>query len=133
MDTRFDEDEAVLSIDIVLGALEVLADVSSLLDEIVKFFWEGWGNTVSLKDADNLGAGDREDLTDAVAVTKGSADLGWADTLASVIADKLDALWTSDLEPVWSGAAVWNGRGGDTVAWRVETTHIQGKAKTIIA
>ena len=105
MDSGLDKDKAVLAIDIVLSVFEVLANVCSLLDEVIKFFWKSWSKAVSLKDAEDLDARDSTDHTNAVAITKESADLGWADTLLSIIADHLDAFLSCELEPVWSRTA----------------------------
>ena len=126
MDAALSEDEAVFGINIVLGALKVLAHVSSSLDEIVKFLWKSWSKTVSFKDAENLNTSDRANHANASLVTKKGANLGWADTLLSVVADHLNALLSSEVEPVWSGAAVWASGRADAFARRMETTHRKG-------
>ena len=123
VDPGLDEDQSVLAINIVAGPLEVLPDVGSLLDEEVEFLWEGWSETVSLKDALDLVASDRLDLANTVLITEESADLGWADTLLGVVADELDNVLSGELEPVWGSTPVWSGRSRDTFALGVKTTH----------
>ena len=130
VDPGLDKDESVLAINIVARPVEVLPDVSSLLDQEIEFLWEGWSETVSLKDALDLVASDRLDLANTVLVTKESADLGWADTLLGVVADELDNVLSAELEPVWGSAPVWSSGSRDTLALGVETTHVKRPTTT---
>ena len=101
VDARLDKNKTVLAIDIMLSVLKVLANVCSLLDEVVEFLWESWCKTISLKDAENFNACDSTDHTNAVTITEESANLGWANTLLSIIADHLNAVLGRKLKPVW--------------------------------
>ena len=127
VDTGLGENEAVLGADVVAGPLEVLTDVDSTADEVVKLLWECWSKTIGAENADNLAAGNKTDCTNGMAITKEITDLRWANTLLGVITDSLDALLRCHLEPVWSCTTVREGRAGDTLSIAVESSHYKGR------
>ena len=72
----------------------------------------GTGNrTIGLEDSEDLVASDDLDLGDTVRVTKDLTDLRGSGTLLCELADLLDDLLGSGLEPRRGVAAVGDGRG----------------------
>jgi hypothetical protein len=76
-------------------------------------------HTVALEDAQNLVAGHDLDLCDTVRVTEGDANLRRCSALTSELADLVDDLLRSGLEPRWRNAGVWDG-GGACARQRLE-------------
>ena len=66
------------------------------------------------------------DLGNAVAITEDNTDLRWSGTLLGHLADVVDNLIRSGLQPGGSGARVGDGRGRNALALAVKTTHIDG-------
>lgn len=77
--------------------------------------------TVGLKDTENLVAGDRLDLGDAVRVTEDNADLRGRETATGELEDLVLDLLGGGLRPRRLRAAVGERRGGDTLALHVRT------------
>ena len=77
VDSRFDENESELAVSVLSVSLQMLSDVDSLLDHVVKILGEGGGQPVLLEDSHDLVAGDTLDLGDTVVVSKNNTDLGW--------------------------------------------------------
>merc|ERR1719443_2365884 len=69
--------EAELGVLVLSELLKMLSDGDGLLDEHVQVLWHLWGNTSSLQDSENLGAGNILDLWDTVAISESDTDLGW--------------------------------------------------------
>jgi hypothetical protein len=87
VDTGLDQNEAELGVLVAPVALEVLADGDGLLDEAVEVLRELRGEAVLLEETEDLGAGDRLDLRDAVGITEDHADLGRGEALLGELAD----------------------------------------------
>jgi len=123
VDSGLDQNEAELAVLVLSVALEVLADGDGLLDEHVKVLWDLWCEAVGLQDTEDLVTSDDLDLSDTVAVTEDDTNLRWGGTLLRELADLVNDLVGSGLEPCWYGARVWNGAVGDTLSLGVKTTH----------
>jgi len=95
---------------VVAVALEVLANLDGLLDEVVQVLGDLRGETGSLEDAQDLVAGDRLDLGDAVRVAEDDADLRRREALARELEDLLLDLVGRGLEPARRRALVREGR-----------------------
>lgn len=91
-------------------ALEVLANLDGLLDEVVQVLGDLRGEAGSLEDAQDLVAGDRLDLGDAVRVAEDDADLRRREALARELEDLLLDLVGRGLEPARRRALVREGR-----------------------
>ena len=59
-------------------------------------------------------------------VTEDNTDLRWSGTLLCELADLVDNLLGSGLQPCWSASGVWEGTGRDTLSVTVHTTHDGG-------
>lgn len=88
----------------------------------------GSNRTFGLQDAQNLVASNNSDLGDAVGVAKSNTNLRRSGTLASELADLVDDLGRSGLQPSWRVAAVGEGRGRDTLSLSLglDATHVCG-------
>jgi hypothetical protein len=115
VDTRLNKNHAELGVTVTTVALEVLADRDGLLDEVVEVLGEGGGLAARLEDTENLVAGDRLDLGDAVRVTEDNADLRRGDTALRELEDLLGDLLGGGLGPRRLRAAVGEGRSRDTL------------------
>lgn len=69
---------------------------------------------------------DNLDLSDTVRVTEDDTDLGRGGTLTGELADLVDDLLGSGLEPCWGSARVWDGAGRYSLSVAVKTTHFGG-------
>lgn len=69
---------------------------------------------------------DKLDLGDTVGVTENDTNLRRSSTLSGELADLLNNLLGGGLQPAGSGAAVGQGRGGDTLSFAVKSTHFVG-------
>jgi hypothetical protein len=63
------------------------------------------------------------DLGDTVRVSEDNTDLGWSCTLLGELADLVDDLLGSSLEPRRRSAGVWDGRGRNALSFAVKTAH----------
>jgi hypothetical protein len=63
------------------------------------------------------------DLRNTVGIPENSSDLRWCGTLPGELADLVNDLVGSDLEPCWRSARVGNGGSGDTLSVTVHATH----------
>lgn len=63
------------------------------------FFGQSLGHTLGLQDTKDLVTSDKAHLGDAVRVTEGDTDLRGCQTLAGQLADVLDDILRSGLEP----------------------------------
>lgn len=68
---------------------------------------------------------DSLDLGDTVAVTEDNTDLRGRSTLSGELADVVDNLVGSDLNPGSGGARVRESRRGNTLSLGVKTTHFE--------
>ncbi len=75
MDTRFNHNKTELGVLVLAGALQVLADVDSLLNQKEKIFWNLRGQAVLLQEAENLGSSYGLDLSNSRGITKNNTNL----------------------------------------------------------
>lgn len=115
VDTGLDENQTVLAVLVLAVALHVLADGDSLLDKVVQVLGDIRSKTVRLEDTKDLVASDTGDLGNTVGVTEDNTDLGGGHTLLGVLADHVDDLIGSGLQPGRSRAAVGEGTARDTL------------------
>jgi hypothetical protein len=111
VDTGLDENEAELAVLVLAVGLEVLADGNGLLDEHVEVLWDIGAKAAGLEDSEDLVASDDLDLGDTVAVTEDLTNLRWCSTLLRELADLVDNLLGSGLQPRRSAAGVGDGGG----------------------
>ena len=78
MDSRFDQNESEFTVDVSSEFLDVLSNVNSFLDKMVKIFWDGSGGTSNLQDSKNLGASDTLNLWDTILISKNNTNLRWS-------------------------------------------------------
>ena len=75
MDAGLNQNESELGVLVLFVALQVLSDRDGLLDQHVQIFGKGRGEAGLLQDSENLGAGDRLHLGNAVGVSEDDANL----------------------------------------------------------
>ena len=73
------------------------------------------------------------DLSDTVGVTENDANLGRGSTLSGELADLLNDLVGSGLEPGGSGAGVGESGGRNALALAVKSTHLVGFVLVVAA
>ena len=74
---------------------------------------------------------DNLDLGNTVRVTEDDTNLRWSGTLLCELADLVNDLLWSGLEPCWSSARVWDGRGRNSLSVAVKTTHFEGSCRLL--
>lgn len=80
VDSGFDENESVFSIDILSVSFKMLSDGDGLLDHVVKIFGELGSTTVLLQDSEDLSTSQESDLRNTVLVSQGDTDLAGSQT-----------------------------------------------------
>lgn len=89
--------------------------------------------TFGLQDAQDLVSSDDADLGDAVGVTEGNTNLRGSGTLTGELADLVDDLGGSGLQPCWRVAAVGEGRGRDTLSLSLGLNATHGDGKLVVS
>lgn len=115
VDTRLDQNKTELGIEILAVNLEVLADVNGLLDQEVQILRDLRGETVGLKDTDDLVTSHVLDQTDTVGVTEDNTNLGGSHTLLGELANLVGNLGRRNLQPGRRSALVGDGGARDTL------------------
>ena len=77
MDSGFDQNKSEFSVDVSSEFLDVLSDVNSFLDKMVKIFWDGSGESRNLQDSEDLGACDTLNLWNTILISENNTNLGW--------------------------------------------------------
>ena len=77
MDSAFNENQSELGVLVASAFLQVLSDVHSLLDQMVKVFWDLRGEANFLQDSEDFAAGDALHLWNTNSVSKSDTDLRW--------------------------------------------------------
>ena len=54
MDSGFNENQSEFAVSVSSELFDMLSDVDSLLDKMVKIFWERWCNSLDLQNSENL-------------------------------------------------------------------------------
>ena len=78
MNSRFNKNESEFTVDVSSEFLDVLSDVNSFLDKMVKIFWDGSSGTSNLEDSKNLGSSDTLNLWDTILISKNNTNLRWS-------------------------------------------------------
>lgn len=78
----------------------MLANADGLLDQVVEILRKVWRETLGLKDAQNLAAGDKAHLGDSVRITKNDTDLRRGETLLGQLEDLLFHIFGREFEPL---------------------------------
>ena len=78
MDSGLDENESEFAVLISSLLLDMLSDVDSLLDKMVKIFWNGGGDSGNLEDSEDFGSSDTFDLWDTVLISENNTNLRWS-------------------------------------------------------
>ena len=74
MNTRLDADKSELGVGILSLLLQVLANLDSLLDEVVEVFGDLGGKTRLLQDSEDFATGDAFNLRDSMAISESNTD-----------------------------------------------------------
>jgi len=99
VDTGLDQNEAELGVLVLAVALKVLADSDSLLDQHVQVLRKIRGEAAGLEDTQDSVTSDNLDLGDSVGVTEDNTDLRRSGTLLGQLADLVNDLLGSGLQP----------------------------------
>jgi len=111
VDTGFDKNKTETGVTVLSVLFQVLSDVDGLLNQVVKVFWEFWGETLGLQDSEDLVTGERFDVGNTLSITKSDTDFRWRETLSCQFVDLvLDIIYSVEvLEPSWGSSNVWGG------------------------
>ena len=124
MDLGLDQDKPELGALVGPVALEVLAHVHRLLDEVVEVLRDLRGEAVELQDAEDLGASGALDLGDTLVVTEDDTDLRRGEALLRVLEDVLLDVLGRGGHPLRRVALVGERRLGNPLALaRLHTSH----------
>lgn len=110
---------------VVPVALEVLSDGDSLLDQVVKIFRNGRGESVGLEDPENLVSSNALDLGNSVGIPEDNTDLRWGETLTGELEDVVGDLVGGQFQPTGSRSLVGQSRPGDTFVGVVHSSHFE--------
>ena len=99
VDSAFDKNESELGVLVSSALLQMLSDVHSLFDQVVKVFWDAWSKANFLQDSEDFAAGAHLDLWNTNSVPKSDADLGWRVTLLSKLDNGVDNVVGRDIHP----------------------------------
>ena len=77
VDSAFNENQSELGVLVTSAFLQVLSDVHSLLDQMIKVFWDLGGEADFLQDSEDFAAGDALHLWNTNSVSKSDTDLRW--------------------------------------------------------
>ena len=116
MDLALDQNKSELAILVLPVLLQMLADVDCLLDELVQVLGEIRAESVGLEDTDNFVSSHVLGLGNSVGITENDANLRGGQTLLGELADLVNNLSSGGLEPRGGGAAVGEGRTGNTLS-----------------
>ena len=78
VNSGFDQNQSEFSVSIGSLDLDMLSDVNSFLDKMVKIFWDGGSGSSNLQDSEDLRSSDSLDLWDTVLISENYTDLGWS-------------------------------------------------------
>jgi len=111
VDTGLDENKTELRVLILSVALKMLADSNGLLDQHIQVLWNLWGKTIGFENSQDLVTSNDLDLSDTMRVTEDNTDLRWSGTFLRKLANLVDDLLGSGLQPRRRSARVWESRG----------------------
>ena len=123
MNAGLDQNEVELGVLVLSVLLEVLAHRDGLLDEVVEILRQIRAHTSELQEAQDLVAGDALDLGDTHGVTKSDTDLRGGHTLLGQLADLLNDILGSHLDPRSGLALVRQSGAAHTLTLAVHATH----------
>jgi len=125
VNARLNINESVLGAEVLAIALKVLADIDSLLDEVVHVLRDLGGETVSLENAEDLGASDIANLANTVGITKNDTNLGRSQALLGELGNVLIDLLGGDLQPRGRSALIRDGACRNTLSTTIHATHLE--------
>jgi len=111
VNSGLDENETELGVLVLSVALKMLANSDGLLDQHVEVLRDLWGEAIGLEDSQNLVTSNNLDLCYTMRISENDADLRWSSTLLCKLADLVDDLLGSGLQPRRRSSRVWDGRG----------------------
>ena len=123
MNAGLDQNEMELGVLVLSILLEVLAHGDGLLDEVVEVLRQIGAHTSELQQTQDLVTSDALDLGDTHAVTESDTDLRGGHTLLSQLADLLNDVLRSHLDPRSGLALVRQSGAAHTLTLAVHATH----------
>jgi len=125
VDSGFDQNKSVFSIDILSVSFQMLSDGDGLLDQVVKIFGELGSATVLLEDSEDLSAGQESDLRDTVEISQGNTDLGGGQTFLGELDNQFNDSGGGEGDPLGGSSSEGESAGADTFTVRMHTTHFE--------
>ena len=107
MDTGFNANESELGILILAELLQMLSDLYSLFDEVVKIFWKSWSESFLFQDSEDFAACDALNLWNSVAISENDTDLRRHVTLLSELHNLFNQVSRLNSNPAWWRFSVW--------------------------
>jgi len=123
VNTGLDHNESELGGFIFSELLQMLSDLESLLDQVVKVFRDLGGKTRLLQDSEDFAARDALHLWDAMAISESDTDLGWGETFLRELDNLINEVVGGDANPARSCFPVREAPACDTLAVRVHSAH----------
>jgi len=99
VNSALNKDEMELGVLVLSVSLEMLTDRDGLLDQMIEVLWDFRGNTLDLKDSQNLRTSDALNLGDTHGVSEGDTDLRRSETLLGELEDLLNNILRLKLQP----------------------------------
>jgi len=123
MNSALTKNESKFRVLVLAVAIKMLTDGHSLLDEMVKIFWNIRGQAVAFQNPENLGSRNGVNLRNAKAIPESDANLRRGEAFFCELADVIcNVLWLH-LQPRRWAAAIRSCRRGDTLTTSIHATH----------
>ena len=99
MDAALNKNESELGVFVASALLQMLSDVHSLLDQMVKVFRDLRSQALFLQDSEDFAASDALNLRNTNSVPESNTDLGWGAALLGKLDDLVNEVVSADLNP----------------------------------
>ena len=123
MDSRLNEDQSEFAILVSSMLLDMLSNVNSLLDQVVKVLRQRRGNSVHLEDSEDLRSSDSLNLRDTVLISQQDTDLRWSRSSLGQLNHLISQILSRDMNPAWWSFSVWKTSTGNTLSLTMHSTH----------
>ena len=101
----------------------MLSDIDSLLDKMVKVFWDLWSEASLLQDSEDFASGNALHLRNSVAISESYTNLGWRGSLLCHFVNLLNEIVRGNIYPAWSSLSVRKASASDTLTLGVHPSH----------
>ena len=128
MDSALGQNESEFGVFVSSAFLKMLSDIDSLLDKMVKVFWDLWSEASLLQDSEDFASGDALHLRNSVTVSESYTDLRRRSSLLCHFTNLLNEVVGGNIYPAWCGLSVREASASDTLALGVHPSHFVSSA-----